>query len=149
MSKLHEVYQELFEEVRKLHNRLRWTGDVLHEQSGVSTAMRSLLFSLHREGPCTVPELARERLVSRQIIQTQINGLLDLGLVASRKNPRHQRSSHVVLTGKGKQMVKEMLKQEEALLEKAGSPLSSGEVEGSVRSLRTLREHLEKLEFRP
>ena len=146
MSTENEDYQVLFEEVRRLHNQLRWVGDALHEDAGVTTAMRSLLFSLEREGPSTVPELARERLVSRQIIQTQINGLLDLKLVETQENPRHRRSRHVVLTSKGQALVMEMLEREEALLKKGGSPLPLEELQAASASLRCLREHLEKLD---
>lgn len=141
-----ERYQELFEEIRRLHNRLRWVGDALHEQAGVTSAMRSLLFSLEREGPLTVPELARERLVSRQIIQTQINQLLEQDLVESRPNPRHRRSKHLALTRKGAGMVRNMQQREEELLKKAGSPLSPEQVDEASQSLRSLRLHLEQHE---
>jgi DNA-binding MarR family transcriptional regulator len=146
MSKENDRYQELFEEVRRLHNQLRWVGDALHEHAGVTTAMRSLLFSLNREGPSTVPGLARERLVSRQIIQTQINELLRQKLVEPRDNPQHRRSKLLALTAKGESLVKEMLEREEELLRKAGSPLSLTDVTSASDSLRRLREHLEKLD---
>lgn len=137
-------YQQLFEEIRRLHNRLRWLGDQIHTDMDQTSAKRSLLLSLHREGPCTVPELARERLVSRQIIQTQINLLLEDGLVTPRKNPRHKRSKHMALTRKGRDMVERMLAREAALLEDMGSPLSPTEVTDAARSLGRIREHLEQ-----
>lgn len=146
MSDQNQIYQELYEEVRRLHNRLRYVGDCLHEQDQVSTATRSLLFSLHREGPCTVPDLARERLVSRQIIQTQINLLLEQKLVESRDNPHHRRSRLLALTPKGREVVDGMLSREKALLEKAGSPLSSSQVKAASGTLRELREHLENID---
>lgn len=146
MSVENENYQELFEEVRRLHNQLRYVGDHLHEHVGVTTAMRSLLFSLEREGPCTVPDLARERLVSRQIIQTQINELLAMELVIPQDNPYHRRSKLLALTKKGQKLVKEMLGREERLLEKGGAPLTTVEVQKASESLKTLREHLETLE---
>lgn len=146
MSTENESYQVLFEEVRRLHNQLRWVGDRLHQDAGVTTAMRSLLFSLDREGPTTVPDLARERLVSRQIIQTQMNELLKLELVVPQENPQHRRSKLLALTPTGQALVKEMLQREEALLDKGGSPMPLDQVESASESLRTLREHLEKME---
>jgi DNA-binding MarR family transcriptional regulator len=143
MSDTSGPYQQLFEEIRKLHNRLRWLGDQIHEDMGQTSAKRSLLLSLHREGPCTVPELAKERLVSRQIIQTQINLLLEDGLVVPRANPRHKRSKHLGLTRKGRELVEKMLAREEALLEDIGSPLTPSEVTASAASLATIRKHLE------
>lgn len=143
MNELNAQYQELFDEVRRTHNRLRWVGDVLHEKDGVSTATRSLLYSIHREGPLTVPELARERLVSRQIIQTQINLLLEMKLVKAQVNPNHRRSKHMVLTTKGEKLVAGMLKKEASLLASLGAPLSSQEVLQTIAGLQALRGHLE------
>jgi len=139
-----ELYQDLFEEVRRLHNRLRWLGDRVHEQDGQTSAKRSLLLSLHREGPRTVPDLARERLVSRQIIQTQINLLAEEGLVISKVNPRHKRSKQMMLTAKGKKVVETMMERERGLLKTAGDPMSARQLEETVKSLNLLRDHLEK-----
>ena len=142
-----EHYQNLFEEIRLLHNRLRWLGDQVHEKAGQTSAKRSLLFSLHREGESTVPDLARERLVSRQIIQTQINILLEEGLVKSKPNPRHKRSKQMALTRKGKNLVEKMLEREGRLLQKAGSPVSLKALDDTVAHLRTIRNHLEETDL--
>lgn len=144
-----ELYQDLFEEIRRMHNRLRWLGDQVHQKAGQTSAKRSLLLSLHREGACTVPDLARERLVSRQIIQTQINLLVEEGLVKSRPNPRHKRSKQMVLTARGRGVVDKMLKREEELLRNAGAPISRENFEETVANLKSLREHLEGSEFSP
>lgn len=138
----------MFEEIRRLHNRLRWLGDQVHADAGQTSAKRSLLLSLHREGPCTVPDLARERLVSRQIVQTQINLLLEDGLVTPRANPRHKRSRQLALTRKGRDMVERMLAREAALLEDFGSPLSPTEVSEAAERLKRIRTHLET-DFKP
>ncbi len=147
MYELAAPYQELYEEIRKLHNRLRWLGDQIHAADGQTSAKRSLLISLHREGGCTVPELARERLVSRQIIQTQINLLQEEGLVVPRANPRHKRSKCMALTRKGREAVEKMLAREAALLEDIGSPLNAKEVLITAGHLATIRKHLESSDF--
>ena len=139
-----ELYQDLFEEIRRTHNLLRWLGDQVHENVGQTSAKRSLLFSISREGACTVPDLARERLVSRQIIQTQINLLLEEGLVASQVNPKHKRSKQMILTKKGKKLVEKMLEKEGVLLQKAGTPLPEKDLASTVAHLKVLRAHLEK-----
>lgn len=143
MYELAAPYQELYEEIRKLHNRLRWLGDQIHAEDGQTSAKRSLLISLHREGPLTVPDLARERLVSRQIIQTQINLLQEEGYVTPRANPRHKRSKCLALTRKGRDAVERMLAREAALLEDMGSPLTAEEVHTAAGHLATIRKHLE------
>ena len=138
-----DLYQDLFEEIRRIHNRLRWLGDQVHKTDGQTSAKRSLLLSLFREGPCTVPDLARERLVSRQIIQTQVNLLLEEGLMKSQVNPRHKRSKQLVLTRRGKEMVEKMLDREAELLRHAGDPLPESELGQTVERLQILRRHLE------
>lgn len=143
MYELAAPYQELYEEIWKLHNRLRWLGDQVHAEDGQTSAKRSLLISLHRDGPTTVPVLARERLVSRQIIQSQMNLLQAEGLVTSRANPRHRRSRCLVLTRKGRDVVERMLAREAALLEDMGSPLTAEEVLLAAGHLATIRRHLE------
>ncbi len=143
MSDLIEPCQELFEEIRKLHNRLRWLGDQVHEENGLTSAKRSLLLSLHREGPQTVPEMARERLVSRQIIQTQINLLMQEGLVSARTNPRHKRSQKLALTRKGLGVTERILAREASLLTRLGSPLTPGQVRETAEHLAAIRLHLE------
>lgn len=137
------LYQDLFEEIRRTHNLLRWLGDQIHQKDGQTSAKRSLLMSLHREGPSTVPDLARERLVSRQIIQTQINLLMEEGLVIRQANPRHKRSKQMILTKKGEKLVDKMLSREKELLGKAGDPISAKELGGTVENLHRLRSHLE------
>ena len=137
------IYQDLYEEIRKMHNRLRWLGDRIHREDGQTSAKRSLLWSLYEEGEATVPQLAVERLVSRQIIQTQVNLLLEEGLVTFIPNPRHKRSKLLALTTEGQRLVEKMRDRETGLLEEIGSPLSAHEVETTVTNLGTLRRHLE------
>ncbi len=147
MYELAAPYQELFEEIRKLHNRLRWLGDQVHAEDGLTSAKRSLLLSLHTEGPAAVPALAKERLVSRQIIQIQMNLLQEDGLVESRANPRHKRSTLMALTRKGRQVVERMLAREASLLEDIGSPLTAQEVGLAAKHLAHIRRHLENGRF--
>jgi DNA-binding MarR family transcriptional regulator len=138
-----DTYQDLFEEIRHLHNRLRWLGDQVHVKAGQTSAKRSLLMSLHREGPTPVPDLARERLVSRQIVQTQINLLTKDGLVTAKTNPRHKRSKQIVLTHKGKALVERMLQREADLLRQAEIPISESELNETIERLQRVRKRLE------
>lgn len=61
-----------------------------------------LLRSLATGGPQTVPDLARQRPVSRQHIQLLVNRLADAGLVELVENPAHRRSRLVSLTAAGR-----------------------------------------------
>ena len=143
MSESTEAYQQLFEEIRHLHNRLRWLGDHVHSGDGLTSATRSLMLSLYRQGPQTVPDMARERLVSRQIIQTQINVLMDAGRVKTLPNPRHKRSVLITLSSKGKRLIASTLERENQMTEQVGSPLTVSNLQQLCTSLQTVRQHLE------
>lgn len=70
-----------------------------------------VLRTLVKEGPHTVPEMARTRTVSRQHCQTICNGLEAQGLVEFVDNPKHKRSKLVRVTKKGRERFEGMKKQ--------------------------------------
>lgn len=70
-----------------------------------------ILRMLVKEGPQTVPEMARSRPVSRQHCQTICNTLEAQGLVEFVANPKHKRSKLVRATKKGRARFEGMRKQ--------------------------------------
>jgi DNA-binding MarR family transcriptional regulator len=70
-----------------------------------------VLRTLVKEGPQTVPEMARSRPVSRQHCQTICNTLDAQGLVEFIDNPKHKRSKLVRATKKGRDRFQSMRKQ--------------------------------------
>ena len=70
-----------------------------------------LLRGLVKDGPQTVPEIARSRPVSRQHCQTIINTLEAQGLVEFIDNPKHKTSKLVRATKKGHARFQSMRKQ--------------------------------------
>ena len=66
---------------------------------------------LVKDGPQTVPEMARSRPVSRQHCQTIINALEAQGLVEFVDNPKHKTSKLVRATKKGRARFESMRKQ--------------------------------------
>lgn len=64
--------------------------------------------TLIREGPHTVPEIARSRPVSRQHCQTIVNHLAEKGFVEFVENPRHKRSVLVQVSKKGRKHFDDM-----------------------------------------
>lgn len=137
-----EQYEQLFEHIRNLHNNLRWLSDRLHQQHSLTSTTRSLLLTLHTHGPHTVPDMARDRFVSRQIIQTQINILLDQGLVESTRNPRHRRSPLMQLTDTGEKMAQAILATEASAIRNAQIPIDGETMAETLGTLHTLREAL-------
>lgn len=70
-----------------------------------------ILRTLVKEGPLTVPEMARSRPVSRQHCQTIANALEAQGYVEFVDNPKHKKSKLVQPTKKGRARFQSMRKQ--------------------------------------
>ena len=99
------AFDDLGLEVRRLFNQLRAAAETIHaDHEALPIAQRAILESLHRDGPATVPALARARPVSRQHVQILVNALAGAGLVETRPNPGHRRSPFVALTPAGRRL---------------------------------------------
>jgi len=92
---------DLLDEVRLLWHVAVQATERLHDGEAVTVGMRAVLEFLARNGPRSVPDIARSRLVTRQHIQSLVNGLLELRLVSLEDNPAHRRSSLVQLAPEG------------------------------------------------
>ncbi|MDX2380211.1 MAG: MarR family transcriptional regulator [Acidimicrobiia bacterium] len=106
----------LMDEVRLLMHAAARFVEELHTDLDVSTPERAVLEFLVRNGSTTVPDIARARGVSRQHIQTIVNGLLARSLVQTAINPAHRRSSLLVLTAGGSALIEEMLDRERLVM---------------------------------
>jgi DNA-binding MarR family transcriptional regulator len=89
-----------------------------------------------------VPDLARERPVSRQHIQTQVNELLAAGLVAASPNPQHRRSPRIGLTEEGRRRLREMRAREAELLSRTAPQVSPGDLAAASRLFDLLEREL-------
>jgi DNA-binding MarR family transcriptional regulator len=101
------------------------------------------LRTLAKEGPMTVPEMARSRPVSRQHCQTICNALEGQGLVEFVDNPKHKKSKLVRVTKKGRARFDSMRKQ---FIDAAAiySPLfTTGELNAATDVCRRARNMIE------
>ncbi len=138
-----EAFDALGREVRGLFHQLRATGEAIHAaHGGLPVSQRGVLESLYRDGPATVPALARARPVSRQHIQVLVNALLEAGLVETAENPGHRRSPQIALTVAGRRRFEAMRLRERRALEAQRLPVSAAELRAAARVLRALRTHL-------
>lgn len=102
------MHDALFKEAQRLFSAHRdWT-ETLHFEVDITASMRALLELLLREGSMSVPDAARTRSVSRQLVQQQVDALLDRKLVRREPNPAHKRSSLIVLTDRGRALIQNM-----------------------------------------
>lgn len=140
---MQESFDELFREVRLLFNTLVRTGEQLHDDSDMTLPRRAVLEHLLREGPSTVPAIARARRVSRQHIQALVNPLLHEGLVERVENPAHRRSKLIRLTAAGWKVIDDIRAHEAHYINQAGIGVGDEEVERAIDVLRHVREALE------
>jgi DNA-binding MarR family transcriptional regulator len=134
--------ENLLNEVRLLFNRAVQIGEELHANEPVTMAMRAVLEYLEVNGPASVPAIARSRHVTRQHIQTLVDGLLKNGLVVLDDNPAHNRSKLVRPTAQGKAVFRRIRRREEKLLAAAEVRLSRNALQQAAGTISALREAL-------
>lgn len=143
----HAVVDEFTYEVALLFFRMKLAATDFLGQGKHSSGRRSILKNLGRDGALTVPAMARARSVSRQHIQTLVNGLRADGLVTTRSNPAHKRSKLVVLTAAGRRFLGEMSKREEQLLSGLAEGMPLEDFRRATRLVRELKRRLESEEW--
>jgi DNA-binding MarR family transcriptional regulator len=141
-----EATSSLVDETRALFHRMKLAAEQLHAAEGITAGMRGVLFGLASTGPQTVPQMARQRPVSRQHIQTLVNPLVDKRLVRLVDNPAHRRSKLVELTAAGQRLVERMGRREAKALGLLSSGLSESRLRSAAATLRALRERFEEMD---
>jgi DNA-binding MarR family transcriptional regulator len=112
---------------------------------GIEPPSRAVLEFLARHGPTTVPDIARQRGVSRQHIQTIVNTLSDGDLVTAEPNPAHQRSHLIALTPSGTARITDVISREQELLAPFVKELDHRSLATSIDVLHELRTHLDAI----
>lgn len=146
-KKSESAFNVLINETAALFHRLRIVADEVHHQGEMSGGLRSILRSLNKVGDLTVPQMARERAVSRQHVQMLINQLADKGFVDFIDNPAHKRSAFVRLTPRGKKAVEAMDRREEKLLSKSSVGATDKKMCEAAETLRQVRSFFESDEW--
>lgn len=133
---------DLFGHVRQLYHRMVSAAEALHAAEPVTIGSRAVLEYLQRHGPSTVPEIARQRGVSRQHVQVLVNTLTQHDLVALRPNPAHKRSPQIHLNTAGKRTITRMRRREARFYEKTDFGLSAEEISSISAGLATISDAL-------
>jgi len=132
----------LVNRIPRLFFLLKALGERLNDDVGVTAAMRGLMVALADGEPRTVPDLARERPVSRQHIQSVVNDLMEAGLAQTLANPSHRRSSLISLTEEGRRRLKLIQGREAELLARTAPSVSHAELAAATRLLELLERDL-------
>ena len=136
-------FNALIDETVKLFRRLSVVADEVHHQGEMSGGLRGILRELKKKGPQSVPQMARNRVVSRQHVQKIINRLVEEGFVELTANPAHKRSLLASLTPRGMKAVEAMDAHESKLMSRAGLGVSDKHLREAAETLRTVREFFE------
>lgn len=135
----HGEVQTVVDETIALYRWLAWIAEELYGSDARGAARRWTLRRLHRDGPKTVPALARIRAVRRQTLQPIIDQLAAEHLVTLAPNPAHARSPLVTLTERGVAMVARLDRVDVAVLRAVGRGLAPRDLAITASTLRTLR----------
>ena len=110
----------------------------LEQASTVPVGVRAVLDLLRVRESLTVPRIADVLGLSRQFVQRCVNEAEELGWVESRPNPAHQRSSLVVITESGRELVTGIRAGEAESLAPVAATMSRDDVAACVRVLTQL-----------
>jgi DNA-binding MarR family transcriptional regulator len=130
--------------IPRLYHLLRALGDQTQADLGVTSAMRSVMHSLAAGEPRSVPDLARQRPVSRQHMQTLVNDLLAARLVETLPNAAHRRSPLIALTDDGRRQLKLLQTRETDLLARTAPAVSHAELAAATRLIDLLERDLQR-----
>jgi len=133
---------ELLDQVRLLWHVMVQAAERLHEDEPITLGMRAVLEYLARNGPMAVPGVARSRHVTRQHIQTIVNELLKLRLVALDDNPAHRRSALVRLTPEGQKAIDRMKRRERQFFDGLELKARPDDLRRATATLSAVREAL-------
>ena len=128
---------------RRLFQQLRATSEELLEGTGINASQRAVLEFLDQHQPQTVSNMAREKNVSRQHIQTLVNDLLTLKLVKSQENPAHKRSPLMSMTEQGKKLFMKIIRDEAKVLASMAGEFSGKNISTSIRTLKAIHQYLQ------
>jgi DNA-binding MarR family transcriptional regulator len=135
--------QEVVDETIALFRWLAWVSEELYGDEGRGVARRWVLRRLVRDGPQTVPQLARTRRMRRQSMQPIVDALVAEALVSWKDNPAHARSRLAEITANGKDLVVRLDDIDARVLRAVGRGIPEEDLECTARTLRALREGFE------
>jgi len=129
--------RDLTRTLRASFQALRQTSDEMNADLGVTASMRAVMEAI-RDAPRTVPDIAREKRVTRQHIQAGVDALAASGLILRQRNPANARSWLIGLSRKGQALFQTIQTREALAMRRLSDGLSAGDLEAAERTLRTL-----------
>lgn len=128
----------VFWRTRRLFQRLGTEFQPVPGGAPLSASQRAVLEFLDRGGAQTVPEIARQRSVSRQHIQVGVNELLERGWLETQPNPAHRRSPLILLTQAGRDRLAAAQTVEETIVAEISRHFAPEDLVATARTLAAL-----------
>ena len=135
-------FDDLANEVRLVFHTLVQSAETLHRGEDVSMGQRAVLEFLDKNGPHSVPAIARARRVTRQHIQVLVNQLLEGGWACVTPNEAHKRSPLVELTPPGARKIGAMRRREARHYAELG--VGRARLAQAAETLRSVRRAIEE-----
>ncbi len=135
-----ELLISVLRDLRLSFNLLKARASILHEDLGVNASMRAVMEVLSEHPEITVPEIARQRGVSRQHIQIIVNGLVGRGWVDTRPSPTDRRTYLISLSKAGVGLFEEIVRREKDELAHMASLCSEQDLVSTHRFLKSLND---------
>ncbi len=135
----------LIREIRTAFNQMKDLAERMHSDLGITPSMRAVLEAFVQQAPRAVPEVAREKGVSRQHVQTVANALVEAGLLTPEDNPGHKRSPFYRPTKEGSRLFAAIRAREAAPLARLAATLPASEVVQATELLARMNATLETL----
>lgn len=117
--------------------------------TGVTVRMRAVMEILHRNGPASVPDLARQLHIQRQYVQVMVNDAITAEMVEKKPNASHARSALISLTDTGNTLITQVLKKEQGLLRDIARDLPAEDIETALAVTNTVLTRFQALNVRP
>jgi DNA-binding MarR family transcriptional regulator len=124
--------------VRRLFRALAQKANENLGRYKLTVADRAVMEFLYPCEQLSVPEIASRYQVSRQHVQVTVNALCKKGLLESRPNPRHKRSSLMKLSDKGGELFTAILLKDKETVEKLFSEIPLEDRKVTRRTLEIL-----------
>ncbi|ACF15046.1 transcriptional regulator, MarR family [Chloroherpeton thalassium ATCC 35110] len=139
-----KVFTQIVLEIFKLSGLIAADGDRLTKDLGLTSARWKVLGALSMAGePMTVAKIAKTMGQTRQGVQRIADEMADAGIVTYRNNPNHKRAKFMVLTDKGNEVYKKLIKIQYPWAEEKAEGIELKEMQMTLRVLKMLTQKFE------
>ncbi len=128
--------------IRRLFRSMGHAADSYLEELGVSAAERAVMEFLYPDKELSVPQIAELYRVSRQHVQATVNALLKQNVLSIKENPKHKRSSLIMLNDKGRSLFSDIAKKDKEAIKLLFNGISDSEAKRVRATLEKMKENL-------